>query len=591
MKRKRAIMNRNGDPALTPFMQSILRPFTNIVNAIRKDRYKSLKLRLFFYIGTLAGLPLLAIAMISYFWVFNILKDEFRDHLRWQMEDSQRSIESFLQEKLAGLRFLTNAYSLDELSDDTILHTIFAKFRKEFGEIVDLGLINAEGIQLSYAGPYHLKGRDYSNQDWFQEVSIRGVYISDVFTGYRKMPHFAIAVRKEMPGKHAFWVLRATVDVETLNRFLSSIQMKEYDDAFIINKDGILQTSSRFHGKMLERAALKFPVPAQDLSFMDYKRDGVRLEVGYAHIKQSSWVLGMVVQSTASSKMIELFTKDVGTLYLIIVLVIMGSVANSIITSSVVNRVQEAEQRREAAIAETEHTSKLASIGRLAAGIAHEINNPLAVINEKAGLMKDILQLIGDFPNKEKFLSIVFSITDSVDRCRTITQRLLGFARRMDVSLEIIDINETIKEVIGFLEKEILYRNVRLDMNLSENLPKIESDRGLFQQVFLNIANNAIDALKDGGTLAIATGKKDEDTLQVIIRDNGHGIPKEVLKHIFEPFFTTKEKGKGTGLGLSISYGIMQKLGGTILVESEVDKGSAFTVEVPVKASIDLRGL
>lgn len=584
-------MNRNGDLALTPFMQSILRPFTNIVNAITKDRYKSLKLRLFFYIGTLAGLPLLGIAMISYFWVFNILKDEFRDHLRWQIEDSQRSIESFLQEKLAGLRFLTNAYSLDELSDDTILHTIFAKFRKEFGEIVDLGLITSEGIQLSYAGPYNLKGRDYSNQDWFQEVSIRGVYISDVFTGYRKMPHFAIAVRKEMPGKHAFWVLRATVDVETLNRFLSSIQMKEYDDAFIINKDGILQTSSRFHGKMLERAALKFPVPAQDLSFMDYKRDGVRLEVGYAHIKQSSWVLGMVVQSTASSKMIELFTKDVGTLYLIIVLVIMGSVANSIITSTVVNRVQEAEQRREAAIAETEHTSKLASIGRLAAGIAHEINNPLAVINEKAGLMRDILQLIGDFPNKEKFLSIVFSITDSVDRCRTITQRLLGFARRMDVSLEIIDINETIKEVIGFLEKEILYRNLHLDMNLSENLPKIESDRGLLQQVFLNIANNAIDALKEGGTLAIATGKKDEDTLQVIMRDNGHGIPKEVLKHIFEPFFTTKEKGKGTGLGLSISYGIMQKLGGTILVESEVAKGSTFTVEVPVKASIDLRGL
>jgi len=585
-------MNRKGDPALTPFMQSILRPFTNIANAITKDRYKSLKLRLFFYIGTLAALPLIGIAMMSYFWVFNILKDEFRAHLRWQIEDSQRSIESFLQEKLSGLRFLANAYSLNELSDDAILHTVFAKFRKEFGEIVDLGLINSEGIQVSYAGPYHLKGREYSNQDWFQEVIIRGVYISDVFTGYRKMPHFAIAVRKEIPGKHAFWVLRATVDVEALNRFLSSIQLKEYDDAFIINKDGILQTSSRFHGKMLERAALKFPVPAQDLSLIDYKQEGGgRLEVGFARIKQSPWVLGMVVQSTASSRMIELFTKDVGTLYLIIILVIIGSIANSIITSSVVNRVQEAEQRREAAIAETEHTSKLASIGRLAAGIAHEINNPLAVINEKAGLMKDILQLIGDFPNKEKFLSIVFSITDSVDRCRTITQRLLGFARRMDVSVEIIDMNETIKEVIGFLDKEILYRNVRLDMNLSENLPKIESDRGLLQQVFLNIANNAIDALKDGGTLAIATGKKDEDTLQVIIGDNGHGIPKEVLKHIFEPFFTTKEKGKGTGLGLSISYGIMQKLGGTILVESEVDKGSTFTVEVPVKASIDLRGL
>jgi len=110
------------------------------------------------------------------------------------------------------------------------------------------------------------------------------------------------------------------------------------------------------------------------------------------------------------------------------------------------------------------------------------------------------------------------------------------------------------------------------------------TDKGQIQQVFLNIINNAVDAVEEGGKIEVASIKKDAKTVRVSIRDNGVGIPKEKLKHIFEPFYTTKEKGKGTGLGLSISYGIMQRLGGTMLVESEVHKGTTFIVEIPIKA-------
>lgn len=229
---------------------------------------------------------------------------------------------------------------------------------------------------------------------------------------------------------------------------------------------------------------------------------------------------------------------------------------------------------------------KLASLGRIAAGVAHEINNPLAIINEKAGLMQDIIDMSGDFPNKDKFLHLIDGIVGSINRCRAITHNLLGFSRKMDVVIEPIDLNESIKEVIGFLEKEILVKSVNIQMELADGIPKINSDKGQLEQVFLNIIKNAIDAVKEGGLIVVSTGMKDKDTAQVSISDNGPGIPKDKLKHIFEPFFTTKGREKGTGLGLFVSYGIMKKLGGSIIVESEVNKGTTFVVEIPVRVSV-----
>jgi two-component system NtrC family sensor kinase len=246
-------------------------------------------------------------------------------------------------------------------------------------------------------------------------------------------------------------------------------------------------------------------------------------------------------------------------------------------------------KKAEEALRESEQlllqSHKMEAIGRLAAGIAHEINNPLAIINEKAGLMKDFLEMSGNLEQKkEKFDDLITGIFESVNRCRNITHRLLGFSRRIDGTSETINLNDTVREVLEFIEKEMLFRNIRLDLHLREDIPTIVSDKGQLQQVFLNIVNNAVDAVGKDGVIEIWTDIKDEHTVTVLIKDTGPGIPQEILRHIFEPFYTTKEKGKGTGLGLSISYGIMQKLGGTILVRSEVNKGTAFTVEIPQKA-------
>jgi two-component system NtrC family sensor kinase len=248
-----------------------------------------------------------------------------------------------------------------------------------------------------------------------------------------------------------------------------------------------------------------------------------------------------------------------------------------------VNRVREADLKRDALLHNVEYTNKMASIGRLATGVAHEINNPLAIINEKAGLVKDLALRMEDFPQKEKIIKHVDSLLANVERCSTITHRLLGFAKRMDVSLETINLELLIREVLGFLDKEASYRNISVHFHIPEGFPSIQSDRGQLQQVFLNIINNAFAAMKEGGRIDISMREeRDEDAVAVIIKDNGHGISREDLPRIFEPFFTTKKEG-GVGLGLSITYGIVEKLGGRIGVESAVGQGTEFTVVLPAK--------
>lgn len=556
----------------------------DFLGILSEDRYKSLKMRIVLLDAIVSMIPLLIVVTISYFWFQGILKDDYRNQLRWQIENTKQSIEFFVEEKLSGLRFLSSAYSYEQLSDEKTLAEIFSKFKKECGGLVDIGVIDSNGLQKAYVGPYSLQGRNYSNQDWFNEVVVRESYVSDVFMGYRKLPHFAIAVKREVPGKGGFWILRATIDMQTLKKYASAINLRDNDDAFIMTHDGVLQTPSRLHGNVLEKFSMPFTLSQQGVSLQDITQpDGSPAIFGYTYIKDSPWILTTIIRSNPYLKIPRIFKNE---LLIITLLSILFSIFVTVaLAHTVVNRIRKTDQELEQAIESTEHASKLASIGRLAAGIAHEINNPLAIINEKAGLMKDILEASGDIQgNRDKFLAQLGGIFESVNRCRTITHRLLGFSRRMDVGHDAIDVNDAVKEVLGFLEKEIMYRNIGLTLNLKEGLPKVVTDKGQVQQVFLNIINNAVDAVNEGGKIDISSTRKDEKTVRVLIRDNGIGIPKDKLKHIFEPFYTTKEKGKGTGLGLSISYGIMQRLGGTILVESEVYKGTTFIVEIPISA-------
>jgi signal transduction histidine kinase len=254
-----------------------------------------------------------------------------------------------------------------------------------------------------------------------------------------------------------------------------------------------------------------------------------------------------------------------------------------VIPTYIIQSLYEAEQTHARAIQRLEETARLASLGRLAAGVAHEINNPLAIINEKAGLIKDLITFKEEYKHDKKLEGLIDSVLESVERCGAITKQLLGFARHTEVSVSTVPVRKIIGDVLSFLEKEASYRNITLNLEIPDDLPSLVTDRGKVQQIFLNLINNAFQAVGDGGRIDIVGRPIDGGKIAVRVSDNGCGISDENLQKIFEPFFSTKRDSGGTGLGLSITYGLVQRLGGQIAAESELGKGTTFTVTLPVE--------
>lgn len=543
-------------------------------------RYAALRRNLLILMLTVSLVPLLVISLISHFEAKRAMQEEAFAPLKTLVNKTKHSFELFLAERKSAISFIASAYEFQFLADQNKFEKVFNIMTKEFGGFVDMGLIDDSGIQASYVGPYELKGKKYDEQEWFKEVMVKGEHISDVFLGYRRFPHFVIAV-KHSTGTGRSWILRATINTDRFDDLILSMGLDPGGDAFVLNEKGVLQTKSRFFGGALSEFPLDFPAPRNEAdTFSVTDESGREMLLFSALIPDTPFVLMMVKPRSVALRAWERLNDRMLAVLFMSLFVIVVTVYT--VSTRMVSRIRTSDSKREAALRNMEHTEKLASIGRLAAGVAHEINNPMAIINEKAGLMEDLVA-IQDIPQKDRFLQLTQSIIQSVERCSSITHRLLGFARHMDVKMEKVSVNEVIKDVLIFLEKEALHRSIKLRKNFAEDLPRIESDRGQLQQVFLNILNNAFEVVGDeGGEVCISTFQPDPSTVSVSIEDNGCGMSGEVKERLFEPFYTTKG-ADGTGLGLSITYGIVRKFGGSIDLESQEGIGTKFRLNFPLK--------
>jgi two-component system NtrC family sensor kinase len=531
-----------------------------------------------------ALLPVVVLAVIDYKVAQRSEVSEILLRTSRLVSNTRRTMAFFLDERKSALEFIIQDNSFESLNDPARLSAILENLREAFGGgFVDLGVIDPLGYQRCYVGPYDLKGKDYSGQGWYQEVRERGVYISDVFMGFREVPHLVIAVRR-LAGSGFPYVLRATLDMQRFNDLLSQLEVSGLGDAFVINHYGILQTPSRLQGNVLEKITL--PVPQHSATTVVFEEESreTPLIIGYAYIQATPFIL-MIVEKKAEILKRWYRTRMIlvgfAVLSVIIVLFVILAVATYL-----VGNMYEADQKRVTTLHQVEYSNKMATIGRLAAGVAHEINNPLAIINEKVGLIKDLVTMKNqkDRPAKdEKIITLVDSVIASVERSAAIARRLLRFSRSEEITPKPLDLKKTIVEVLSFLGKEAEYRSIEVSVDVPESIPQIDSDSGRLQEIFLNIINNAFAAVDEGGHLNISVRAEDEKFLAVTFADDGSGIPEEDLDRVFEPFFSTKTNRGGTGLGLSITSGLVQELGGRIEVRSKVGEGTSFIVHLPFK--------
>ncbi len=536
-------------------------------------------------------IPFFLVLGTGYYYFATSLETSTVASLERIVGDHRQMIDDFLSERRTDLAFILNAFPPEALGDPGNLFQIFELLQRQTNAFVDLGFFNEEGIHVNYQGPYKLVGRDYGKEAWFREVLQKGHYVSDVFLGFRRVPHFIVALAREEAGRK--WVLRATIDTQIFKDLVKKVRLGRTGEAYILSQEGFFQTERRSGGGLME--------PHPDLIHRPEAGSGIRTFMekdarGSTHLYATTWLEQKDWLLVIRQEKADAFGALRSAVYLIAIIMILGGAGiialAFYLTDRTVRLMEQMDRDRESLSDQLIRAGRLAELGEMAAGFAHEINNPLQIIKNEQALIDVLLGEMkerGELKPSEDLDELHDSMAQihlQIGRCAEITQGILKFGRKSEALISEIDLRKLIPELTAMIAKRANVQGIVLRQEVSDSTPPIQGDPAQLQQVLLNLLNNAIDAItvrhgSEGGQLTIGAGARDGGGVEIFVRDNGCGISSQNLEKIFSPFFTTKPVGKGTGLGLSICYGIVHRLQGTLEVDTEEGSGTTFRIHLP----------
>jgi two-component system, NtrC family, sensor kinase len=555
-----------------------------------KDQYTGMRRVIFLCMILVPVIPFVAVLGIGYYHFTTSLETSTLGTMNRIVEDHRQMIDTFLRERRGDLGYILNTNSYENLTDPEKSYTLFTQLQRYSNAFVDLGVFDQEGIHVMYQGPYRLVGIDYGKEEWFRHVLKEGYYISDIFLGFRRIPHFVIALKREESGKT--WVIRATIDTYVFNELVEKVRIGKTGEAYILNAQGIFQTARRSGGSLLAKDPDDIHETKRQPGVRTFIRKDARGDeclFATTWLQEKEWML-VVRQETADA-----FKALRSATFMILAIMVLGGVTITVLaytlTRQIIRRMQRIDVEKQQLGQQLVRATRLAELGQMAAGFAHEINNPLQIMKSDRALIE---MIVSDLKKKgtleESDLKDLEETLDQfklqIDRCSRITQTILEFGRKNEPVEEEVDVGEFVSHVTSMIAEKASVQGIRLKKEISEQTPLLRSDPSQLQQVLLNLLNNAIDAITErhgceGGELSIQAGPDTNGRVRIAVRDNGAGISPDNLKKIFAPFFTTKPPGKGTGLGLYVCYGIIEGMGGTMEVQSQRGVGTTFIVHLP----------
>jgi len=542
------------------------------------EHYRVLRRKTTFHMSLIYLSPVIVFAAYFILQYDAVVSESERLHLKAIAEIQANTLELFLSERRVNLSNLIDdpAFPLPPTSGD--LKRELEKLDKISGAFVDIGFFDSSGVQAAYSGPHpSLEKRSYRAEEWYSTLRNQqsSFIITDIYLGFRQRPHFTIAVSRVT--HDGLVVLRATLDPEKIYEYISSTEGAHEVVTSIVNREGKYQLAAAGMGKPLETCSFIPPqIPRQGAIRANVK--GLSITYGYSWLRTVDWSL--IVQQFPLEGRGFFSGFKLRVTGVAVALIFIGFIV-------IVNRARkrvELQKDSDISRAQLGHAAKLASVGELAAGIAHEINNPIS------GIMVYLHTLAMDIENdqldRKQALTFLTDSKHELTRCSKIIKSLLDFSRQSHLVLAPVDLGSILDETFSILSHRVKLQDIEVVQHIDPGLPQIQADVDQLKQVFFNLILNAIQAMPKGGRLTIHAVQVDDKegltkstkVVRIDIEDTGCGIAEENIGKLFTPFFTTKEKGEGVGLGLAVAYGIIRRHGGDIRVMSSKGKGTTFSV-------------
>ncbi|MFZ7128240.1 MAG: sensor histidine kinase [Desulfobacterales bacterium] len=531
--------------------------------------YRKLWNRVVFTLLAAAFLPLLCIGGGMYFYAAQVTKDQLLDRLRTDIRYHRNAIDGFLRERTGDLRLVVEQVEMNDLLRPGALEKLFDNLHREVTCFRDLGVIDSEGRHRAYVGPYTLDSVNYRGTEWFQAVMARGVFISDVFMGFRKEPHFVIAV-KGRGAEGLTWILRATVDAEFFDNLVSEIARGPGADAYLVNRAGDFQSRPKGGGQPMSSASLGESTPFAEMRMTQI--DGAFRFTAW--LNAVPWMLVAQIDREAVLKPL-IRMRNVGVLIFSLgAVLIVGSVV--VTTNNLVSRLEVKQRGLKALDRQLRSANRICTAMEVVDGVMKSLKDSMMNVDSTAVLLceKDLV----DSGDELKRLS--GQIREQVNRSRATVDRFLHFITPTPPVVRAVRLHVIIDELLDMLSRDLFSRGILLKRNDDSDLPEIRTDPAILRQILLNLITNAVRAVNRNGTISLAA-VSDGDGIRLVVSDTGPGIAESHLDRIFDPLFSTKSDGPG--LGLTICQDLLRRIGGRISVSNAAGSGAVFTVRLPLR--------